>query len=82
MHARRNGGAVDYSELFSALAKVSPVERMRTLDDRLVAIPILDVEDGKVHLVAYEGPTDQQPIILKCFDQDHYSILQLGHHGR
>jgi hypothetical protein len=64
MHAHRDGAAVDYREMFRALSSVPASERIWVAGDRLVAIPRLEVADQKAWLVAYEGPTDEQPIIL------------------
>jgi hypothetical protein len=64
VHARLDGGAIeDYGEMFSALAKINPIDRVWENEEKAIAIPVLGRKGGKVRLIAYEGPRGQ-PIIF------------------
>lgn len=64
LHAHRDGVAVDYRQMFEALAALPPEGRVWTTADRLVAIPTVEVSDSKVFFTAYEGAPDDRPVIL------------------
>jgi hypothetical protein len=64
MHAHRNEAEVDYDLFFSELSRAAPDDRVWATEERLVAIPNLELTGGKVYLVAYEGAPDERPVIL------------------
>src|SRR5205823_4869499 len=67
LHARLDNRAVKYRAMFEAIAKLDAKARQWDDGEKVVAIPTLAVEDGKVYLVALEGPRGQ-PIIFDTAD--------------
>lgn len=67
VHARKDDGPVDYRELFEQISGQPAVRRQWDDGDKVVALPTMEVTNGKVWLVALEGPHGQ-PIIFDTED--------------
>lgn len=73
IHAHRDGGEVDYRQLFRDLARLDPTKRIHTTSDKVVALPLITVyKTGLVKLQAYEGPRDTQPLVYDTEDGSEY----------
>jgi hypothetical protein len=73
IHAHRDGGEVDYRQLFRDLAKLDPTKRIHTTSDKVVALPVITVyKTGLVKIQAYEGPRDTQPLVYDTEDGSEY----------
>lgn len=63
LHAHTDDGAVgSYESLFRAIAGIEPAGRSWETNDKVVAIPTMEVAGATVRLTAFEGPRGQ-PII-------------------
>jgi hypothetical protein len=70
---------VDYEDFFERLADLSPEARVLSEEDKLVAIPRLDVVDQLVWLTAYEGSRGLNPLIFNTTSaQERIERLSAG----
>jgi len=64
VHARTKAGAVDsYEKLFERIASAPPENRNHEQYDKILGLPIVSIRDGKVFLIAIEGPKGVSPLI-------------------
>jgi hypothetical protein len=63
LHARLTKGRVNYDSLFQAFANLPDEQRVFTVGDKLVAIPMLTFQDGYVWFRAVEGDKSLHPLI-------------------
>jgi len=79
VHAHAGAGAVDYGDLFLRLARLDPIERVRTVGGRMVAIPHMNLQGDVVNLWAYEGDIHTDPLFLNAQSmQEHPGKSQPG----
>lgn len=62
LHSLSDGEPVKYVNLFSRFRDVPAKDRIRQVDDKLVAIPDLTVSDELIRLIAYEGARGMHPM--------------------
>src|SRR6266545_841271 len=64
LHGRTDIGPLNYKKFFTALNRVPPDERAREKGSRLIAVPVLNITDSSVWLIAYEGDVGVSPLIF------------------
>jgi hypothetical protein len=69
IHAHVGRKPADYNQLFRGLTRLTPQQRELVSEDRLTAIPRLNVKQGIARLVALEGPVGLNPLVYSLEDQ-------------
>jgi hypothetical protein len=55
VHGHHGKSAFDYTKFFRFIANIDPILRRETVAGRVIAVPIMNEEDGMFTFVAYEG---------------------------
>jgi hypothetical protein len=78
IHAHQAGVPEDYESLFTALSEVPKQQRAARLGEKIVAIPRLTINEGRVTFTAYEG--EEGNPLLYNFEQatERYEPLERG----
>jgi hypothetical protein len=66
IHALKSNGQVDYKSLFKDFAEINDERRSVIVNEKLIAVPTVEVKGTTVLLVAYEGNVGQNPLIFNA----------------